>query len=89
MLFTRQAKGVVYTGIDPTGRSGMIRMLVEEMTLEQLAAWYLIDAATVSGYVNPAALKDTVIDLPTIDNEPAKPLPKLPGNAATKPKQGK
>ena len=88
-MFTRHAKGVVYTGVDPTGRSGMIRVLVEEMTREQLAAWYLIDAATVSGYVNSAALKDIVLDLPTIDNEPEKPLPKLPGDAAAKPKQGK
>lgn len=88
-MFTRHAKGVVYTGVDPTGRSGMIRVLVEEMTLEQLAAWYLIDAATVSGYVILDALKDTVVDLPSIDNEPEKPLPKLPGDAATKPKQGK
>lgn len=88
-MFTRQARGVVYTGIDPTGRSGMIRVLVEEMTREQLAAWLAIDAATASRYVNPAALKDTAVDLPTIDNEPAKPLPKLPGNAAAKPKQGK
>lgn len=88
-MFTRQAKGVVYTGVDPTGRSGMIRVLIEEMTREQLAAWCLIDAATASQYVNPDALKGTVVDLPSIDNEPEKPLPKLPGNAATKPKQGK
>jgi hypothetical protein len=88
-MFTRQAKGVVYTGVDPTGRSGMIRVLVEEMTREQLAAWCLIDAATASQYVNLDALKDTVVDLPSIDNEPEKPLPKLPWDAAAKPKQGK
>lgn len=86
-MFTRLAKGVVYTGIDPTGKRAFLRCLVEEMTREQLAAWFAIDPATASRYVIPASLVDAIIDAPIIDNEPDKPVPKLDNNA--KRKQGK
>ncbi len=74
-MFTPAAHGAVYVGIDPTGKRAFIRLLVTEMTREQLAAWYAIDAATASRYVNPKALKDTPVTALTIDNNPGQALP--------------
>jgi hypothetical protein len=76
-MFTPFSKGAVYTGVDPTGKRAFLRVLVTEMTREQLAAWYLIDPATASRYVTPAALKDVTVTLPTLDNNPEQPMPLL------------
>jgi len=76
-MFTRLAQGAVYMGIDPTGKRGFIRVLVADMTREQLAAWVKIDAATASRYVNPAALKDEPVPVPIIDNNPGQPVPTI------------
>jgi len=75
-MFTPFARGAMYAGVDPTGKQAFIRLLVTEMTREQLAAWYLIDPATASRYIYPDAVKDTPVIVPTIDNNPGAPAPK-------------
>ena len=75
-MFTPFARGAVYAGIDPTGKRAFIRMLVTEMTREQLAAWFLIDPATASRYIYPAEVKETPVTVPVLDNNPGAPAPK-------------
>jgi hypothetical protein len=73
-MFTPFSKGAVYTGQDPTGR-GFIRVPVERMTPEQLAAWFAIDPATARRYFDPTKVGRYAP--PKIDNAPGAPLPKL------------
>ena len=73
-MFTRFAKGAVYTGQDPTG-AGFIRLPVEQMTREQLGAWFAIDPATARRYFDPT--KVGRYTAPKVDNAPGAPLPKL------------
>jgi hypothetical protein len=84
-MLTRYAKGAVYVGQDPTG-GGVIRLPIELMTPEQLAAWVAIDPATALRYVDPTKIPR--YRAPRIDNAPGAPLPKLPkdDNRATKAK---
>lgn len=80
-MFTRFAKGAVYIGQDPTG-GGFIRLPVEQMTKEQLAAWLAIDPTTALRYFDPT--KVGRYTPPRIDNAPGAPLPKLHDDANKK-----
>lgn len=77
-MFKPAANGVVFVGLDPAGKEGIIRRAIVEFTSEQVAALSIIDPATAALYFDPA--KIVAYSPPPIDNQPGAPLPKLVGN---------
>jgi hypothetical protein len=73
-MFKPTAKGVMYIGQDPTGK-GFIKIAIESMSEEQVAAWLLIDPATASKFFYPHLVRPYTP--PAYDNNPGTPLPKL------------
>jgi hypothetical protein len=81
-MFKPAANGVMFVGLDPAGRDGVIKKLITEFTVEQVAALSLIDPATALIYFDP--VKIASYTPPPIDNQPGAPLPKLVGNDESK-----
>ena len=69
-------EGLCYCGTDPTGRGGILRIALGDMSQEQLRGWLRMDYETASRYIQGAVRQPVKAE--KIDNQPGAPLPKKP-----------
>jgi len=69
-------EGLCYIGTDPTGRGGILRIALGDMSQEQLRGWLRMDYETASRYIDGATKQPVKAE--KIDNQPGAPLPKKP-----------
>ncbi len=70
-------EGLCYVGTDPANQGGTIRIVLGDMSIEQLRGWLRNDYTTASKYVEEIEPLPE-IEPDKVDNQPGAPLPKKP-----------
>ena len=73
-------EGLCYVGADLTGRGGVRRIALCNMTEEEMRGWLQMDYPRASRYIDEEGETLIMPPIPAIDNQPGAPLPQLPTN---------